>query len=130
VKFSLGQKEKISYLTSDGEQRSNTRWLYHSPGYSNQASNAIQRLHWRMRPIDRDTEEKYGKIRYSSLSLVQEVLFCFINIFLSFPEFFKRKFLHLLHSNEAQRCTLVYPPWKNVGIPPYCITDINQAPSS
>jgi hypothetical protein len=50
---------------------------------------------------------------------------------LSFPQFFKRLFLHLLHSNEAQRSTLVYPPWKNVGIPPSsCITDIHQAPSS
>jgi hypothetical protein len=83
-----------------------------------------------MRPVDRDMEEQYGKIRYSSLSLVQEVLFCFINIFLSFPEFFKRIFLHLLHSNEAQRSTLVYPSLKTVGIPPSCITDIHQAPSS
>jgi hypothetical protein len=83
-----------------------------------------------MRPVDRDMEEKYGKIRYSSLSLVQEVLFCFINIFLSFPEFFKRIFLHLLHSNESQRSTLVYPSLQTVGIPPSCITDIHQAPSS
>jgi hypothetical protein len=84
-----------------------------------------------MRPVDRDMEEQYEKIRYSSLSLVQEVLFCFINIFLSFPDFFKRMFLHLLHSNEAQISTLVYPPWKTVGIPPpSCITDIHQAPSS
>jgi hypothetical protein len=75
-------------------------------------------------------EEQYGKIRYSSLSLVQKVPFSFINIFLSFPEFFKRICLHLLHSNEAQRSTLVYHPWKIVGIPPSCITDIHQAPSS
>jgi hypothetical protein len=83
-----------------------------------------------MRPVDRDMEEQYGKIRYSSLSLVQEVLFCFINIFLSFPEFFKRIFLHLLCSNESQRSTLVYPSLQTVGIPPSCITDIHQAPSS
>jgi hypothetical protein len=83
-----------------------------------------------MRPVDRDMERQYGKIRYSSLSLVQEVLFCFINIFLSFLEFFKRIFLHLLHSNKAHRSTLVYTPWKIVGIPPSCITDIHQAPSS
>jgi hypothetical protein len=83
-----------------------------------------------MRPVDRDMEEKYGKIRYSSLSLVQEVLFCFINIFLSFPEFFKRIFLHLPHSNEAHRSTLVYPPWKTIGIPhSSCITNFHQAPS-
>ena len=83
-----------------------------------------------MRPVDRDMEEKYGEIRYSSLSLVQEVLFYLFNIFLSFPEFFKRIFLHLLHSNEAHRSTLVYPPWKTIGIPPSCITDIHQDPSS
>jgi hypothetical protein len=83
-----------------------------------------------MKPIDRDIEGQYGKIRYLSLTLVQEVLFYFINIFFSFPEFFKRIFLHLLHSNEAHRYTLVYPPWKTVGIPPSCITDIHQTPSS
>jgi hypothetical protein len=75
-------------------------------------------------------EEKYGKIRYSSLSLVQEVLFYVINIFLSFPKFFKIIFLHLLHSNEPQRSTLVYPSLKTVGTPPSCIADIHQAPSS
>jgi hypothetical protein len=81
-----------------------------------------------MRPVDRDMEEQYGKIRYSRLSLVQEVLFYFINIFLCFPEFFKRIFLHL---NEAQRSTLVYPSLQSIGIPPSsCITDIHQAPSS
>jgi hypothetical protein len=83
-----------------------------------------------MRLVDRDMEEKYGKIRYSSLSLVQEVLSCFINIFLSFPKFFKRIFLHLLHSNESQRYTLVYPSLQTIGIPPSCITNIHQAPSS
>jgi hypothetical protein len=51
--------------------------------------------------MDKDMEEKYGEIRYSSLSLVQEVIFCFINIFLSFPKFIKIIFLHLLHSNES-----------------------------
>ena len=79
-----------------------------------------------MRPVDKDMEGQYGKIRYSSLSLVQEVFFCLINIFLSFPKFFKRIFLHL---NEAQRYTLVYPSLQTVGIPPSCITDIHQAPS-
>jgi hypothetical protein len=50
---------------------------------------------------------------------------------LSFSEFFKRIFLHLFHSNEAQRSSLIYPPWKTIGIPPSsCITDIHQAPSS
>jgi hypothetical protein len=81
-----------------------------------------------MRHVDRDMEEKYGKIMYSSLSLVQEVLFCLINIFLSFPDFFKRIFLHL---NEAQKYTLVYLSFQTVGIPLYsCITDIHQDPSS
>jgi hypothetical protein len=84
-----------------------------------------------MRPVDRDMEEKYGKIRYLSLSLVQEVLFYFINIFLSFPEFVKRIFLQLLHSNEAHRSALVYPSLQTVGIPPSsCIIDIHQTPSS
>jgi hypothetical protein len=84
-----------------------------------------------MIPIDRDMEGKYGKIRYLSLSLVQEVIFYFINIFLSFPEFFKIIFLHLLHSNEAHRSTLVYPSFQIVSIPPSsCITDIHQDPSS
>jgi hypothetical protein len=93
-------------------------------------SNAIQRIHWRMRPVDRDMEEQYGKIRYLRFSLVQEVLFFFINTFLSFPKFFKRIFLHLLCSNESQRSTLVYPSFQTVGIPPSCIADIHQVPSS
>jgi hypothetical protein len=83
-----------------------------------------------MRPIEGDMEEKYGKIRYSSLILVQEVLFYFINIFLSFPKFFKRIFLHLPCLNESQRSTLVYPSFQTVGIPPSCINDIHQDPSS
>jgi hypothetical protein len=83
-----------------------------------------------MRPFDRDMEDQYGKIRYSSLSLVQEVLFCFINIFLSFLEFLKRIFLHLLRSNESQISMLVYPSLQTIGIPPSsCTTDIHQAPS-
>ena len=35
-----------------------------------------------------------------------------------------------MHSNEAQRSTLVYPSLQTVGIPPSCIADIHQAPSS
>jgi hypothetical protein len=83
-----------------------------------------------MRPVDKDMEGKYGKIRYSSLILVQEELFCFINIFFSFPDFFEIIFFHIMHSNEAQISTLVYPPWKTIGIPPSCITYIHQSPSS
>jgi hypothetical protein len=83
-----------------------------------------------MRPVDRNMEEQYGKIRYSILSLVQEVLFYFTNIFCSFPEFFKRIFLHLLYSKESHRFTLVYPSLHTVGIPPSCIDDIHQDPLS
>ena len=83
-----------------------------------------------MRLVDRDMEEKYGKIRYSSLILVQEVLFCFINIFLSFPNFSKILFLHLLHSNEDHEPTLVYPSLQNVNIPSPHIDDYDQDPLS
>ena len=48
---------------------------------------------------------------------------------MSFPEFFKRIFLHLLCSNESHRSTLVYPSLKTIGIPPSSIVNIHQAPS-
>ena len=83
-----------------------------------------------MSPIDIDMEGQYGKIRYLSLSVFQNVIIFLINIFLSFPEYFKRIYLHLLHSNEDHRSTLIYPSLQTVDIPSSSINDIHHNPLS
>ena len=71
----------------------------------------------------------YGKTKYLSLCFFQGIMYCFINIFLSFPKHFKRIFIYLFHSNEDLRSTLVYPSLQTVDIPSSCINYIHQDPS-
>jgi hypothetical protein len=69
-----------------------------------------------------------GKTKYIRLIFLQEEIFCFINIFLSFPDFFKRIILYLLHSNEDHKTTFVYPSLKTVDTLSSCIVDPEQDP--
>jgi len=67
-----------------------------------------------------------GKTRYSSLCFLQNVMFCWINMFFSFPEYFKRILLFLLHWNEYHGSTFVYPSLQTVDIPSFCIIVFQQ----
>jgi len=69
-----------------------------------------------------------GNTRYTRLSFLQEGILCFINIFFSFLDFFKRIFLYLLHSNEDHKTTFVYPSLKSVDTIYSCIVDPEQDP--
>ena len=73
-------------------------------------------------------EGRGGKTRYSSLYFLHDIILCFIN--LAFPEYFKRIFLYLLHSNEDQRSTLVYPSLQTENIPSSHKADFVQDPLS
>jgi hypothetical protein len=81
-------------------------------------------------------EGMYDTIRYSSWSFPQKILFCFVNITLLFPEFFKSFFLHflsLLPSNEDHDSTFVYSSLQSVHIPSpshHIVVDHDQDTSS
>jgi hypothetical protein len=79
-----------------------------------------------MRPVDRYMKGNNGRTRYIRLSFLQEVVSCFINIFLPFPKFLKIIFLYLLHSNEYHKATFIYPSLETIDTLPSCITDPGQ----
>jgi hypothetical protein len=81
-----------------------------------------------MSPADRKMKRQYGKTRYQVMSFFQELIFFFINSFLSFPLHVKIIILCFVYSDDYKPTT-VYPSLRKEDFPS-CIIDLDLIPSS
>jgi hypothetical protein len=79
-------------------------------------------------PIDRKMTILKGKTRYQFMSFLHEILFFFINSFLSFPLYIKRIILFFVYSND-NKPSFIYPSLEDEYIPSSCVVDADLVSS-
>jgi hypothetical protein len=65
-----------------------------------------------------------GKTTYHFMRFIHEILFLFINSFLSFPSHIKRIILFFVYLDD-NRHSFIYPSLEEENIPSYCVVDID-----
>lgn len=134
VSSSLGEIVKVSNLTANGGQDLDTKRLNHSP-IDSQSLYHIWKLHWKKSLFSRKKEGQYMKFRYLNLNFLWDIILCFINFLLTFPENVKRIFLYLLYPNEDYNSShdspfkLVYHSFEVANAYHYYISDLEQDPN-
>jgi hypothetical protein len=79
-------------------------------------------------PVDRKMTIPKGKTRYQFMSFIHEILFLFINSFLSFPSHIKRIILCFVYSDD-NRPSFIYPSLEEENMPSSCVVDTDLVSS-
>jgi hypothetical protein len=79
-------------------------------------------------PVDRKMTIPKGNTRYRSMSFLHEVLFFFINSFLSFPSHIKRIILCFVYSDDNNP-SFIHPSLEGEDMPSSCVVDVNTVSS-
>jgi hypothetical protein len=69
-----------------------------------------------------------GKTRYQSMSFLHEVMFLFINSFLSFPSHIKNIILCFVYSND-NKPSFIHPSLEEEDMPSSCVVDVDHVSS-
>jgi hypothetical protein len=79
-------------------------------------------------PVDKKMTIRKGMTRYQLMSFLHELLFFFINSFLSFPLHIKRIILCFVYSDDHQP-SFIYPSLEEEDLPSACVVDVDLVSS-
>jgi hypothetical protein len=79
-------------------------------------------------PVYRNITIPKGKNRYQFMIFIHEIMFLFINSFLSFPSHIKRIILYFVYSDD-NRPSFIYPSLEGENMPSSCVVDTDLVSS-